>query len=101
MCKYIFSHSNCSVMEAEGQRRKWAYWWIALCFSLLLCFGQHVSAQIRYSIPEELKEGSVVGHIAKDLGLDVSTLVNRRFRIVSGSKDALFEVNQNNGSTRC
>uniref|UniRef100_A0A8C2J6K4 Cadherin domain-containing protein n=1 Tax=Cyprinus carpio TaxID=7962 RepID=A0A8C2J6K4_CYPCA len=84
-------------MEAGGQRRKWAYWWIALCFFLLLCFGQQVSAQIRYSIPEELKEGSVVGQIAKDLGLDVSTLINRRFRIVSGSNDALFEVNQNNG----
>ncbi|XP_052470342.1 protocadherin alpha-8-like [Carassius gibelio] len=84
-------------MEAGGQRRKGAYWWIALCFSSLLCCGQQVSAQIRYSIPEELKEGSVVGHIAKDLGLDVSTLINRRLRIVSGSKDALFEVNQNNG----
>ncbi|KTF78499.1 hypothetical protein cypCar_00048457, partial [Cyprinus carpio] len=53
--------------------------------------GEQVLAQIRYSIPEELKEGSIVGHIAKDLGLDVSTLVNRRFRIVSGSKDALFK----------
>ncbi|XP_067313970.1 protocadherin gamma-A11-like [Pseudorasbora parva] len=84
-------------MEAREQRRKWEYWWIALCFFLLLCFGQQISAQIRYSIPEEMKEGSVVGHIAKDLGLDVSTLVNRRFRIVSGSKDALFQVNQNNG----
>ncbi len=90
-------HRNRSIMEAGGQRRKWECWWIALCFSLLLCFGRHVSAQIRYSIPEELKEGSVVGHVAKDLGLDVSTLVNRRFRIVSGSKDPLFEVNQNNG----
>uniref|UniRef100_A0A674DQG2 Si:ch73-379j16.2 n=1 Tax=Salmo trutta TaxID=8032 RepID=A0A674DQG2_SALTR len=42
-------------------------------------------------------EGSVVGNVAKDLGLDVSTLVDRRFRIVSGSNDALFQVNQNNG----
>ncbi|XP_073710576.1 protocadherin alpha-8 isoform X26 [Misgurnus anguillicaudatus] len=82
-------------MEAGGQRRKWQ--WIALCFSLLLSFAMQVSAQIRYTIPEELKEGSVVGHIAKDLGLDISTLVNRRFRIVSGSNDALFQVNQNNG----
>uniref|UniRef100_A0A8C7MI30 Protocadherin 2 alpha b 9 n=1 Tax=Oncorhynchus kisutch TaxID=8019 RepID=A0A8C7MI30_ONCKI len=84
-------------MGDRGQRRRWEYWWVALCFSLLLCFGEQVSAQIRYSIPEEVKEGSVVGNVAKDLGLDVSTLVERRFRIVSGSKDALFQVNQNNG----
>uniref|UniRef100_A0A8C1GBZ7 Cadherin domain-containing protein n=1 Tax=Cyprinus carpio TaxID=7962 RepID=A0A8C1GBZ7_CYPCA len=79
------------------QRRRWENWWMALCFSFLLCFGPRVSAQIRYTVPEEIKEGSVVGNIAKDLGLDVSTLVDRRFRIVSGSKDAFFQVNQNNG----
>ncbi|XP_052010722.1 protocadherin gamma-A11-like [Xyrauchen texanus] len=43
------------------------------------------------------KEGSFVGNIAKDLGLDANTLADRRFRIVSGSKEALFQVNQNNG----
>ncbi|XP_067313963.1 protocadherin gamma-A5-like [Pseudorasbora parva] len=84
-------------MESVGQRREWECWWIALCFSLLLRFGMQVSTQIRYSIPEELNEGSVVGNIAKDLGLDANTLADRRFRIVSGSKDALFEVNQGNG----
>ncbi|XP_036825985.1 protocadherin alpha-8-like [Oncorhynchus mykiss] len=84
-------------MGDGGQRRRWEYWCVALRFSLLLCFVEQVSAQIRYSIPEEVKEGSVVGNVAKDLGLDVSTLVERRFRIVSGSNDALFQVNQNNG----
>ncbi|XP_016142597.1 protocadherin gamma-A5-like [Sinocyclocheilus grahami] len=84
-------------MEARGQRRGWERWWICLCFSLLVCFGQQVSAEIRYSIPEEVKVGSVVGNCANDLGLDVSTLADRRFRIVSGSNDALFQVNQNNG----
>ncbi|XP_048058593.1 protocadherin alpha-8-like isoform X38 [Megalobrama amblycephala] len=81
----------------DEQRRRWEYWWISLCFSFLLGVGQQVSAQIRYTIPEEMKEGSVVGNIAKDLGLDVSTLADRRFRIVSGSKDAFFQLNQNNG----
>ncbi|XP_062381375.1 protocadherin alpha-8-like [Sardina pilchardus] len=84
-------------METGGQRRRWDYWWMALHFSLLLCFRDRVSAQIKYSIQEEAKAGSVVGNIAKDLGLDISSLVNRRFRIVSGSKDALFQVNQNTG----
>ncbi|XP_064874295.1 protocadherin alpha-3-like [Oncorhynchus nerka] len=84
-------------MGDGGERRRWEYWCVALRFSLLLCFVEQVSAQIRYSIPEEVKEGSVVGNVAKDLGLDISTLLERRFRIVSGSKDALFQVNQNNG----
>ncbi|XP_053093218.1 protocadherin alpha-8-like [Pangasianodon hypophthalmus] len=81
-------------MTVGGQRSKW---WMVLCFSLLIYLDVLVYAQIKYSIPEERKEGYVVGHIAKDLGLDVSTLANRGFRIVSGSKDVLFEVNQNNG----
>ncbi|CAB1325309.1 unnamed protein product [Coregonus sp. 'balchen'] len=87
----------CLTMGDGRQRRRWEYWWVALRFSLLLCFGEQGSAQIRYSIPEEVKEGSVIGNVAKDLGLDVSTLVERRFRIVSGSNDALFQINQNNG----
>ncbi|XP_052005436.1 protocadherin gamma-A11-like [Xyrauchen texanus] len=84
-------------MKDGGQRRRWEYWWIALCLSFLLGFKQPVSAQIRYSIPEEVKDGYLVGNIAKDLGLDIGSLGHRRFRIVSGSKDSLFQVNQNNG----
>ncbi|KAM4621847.1 protocadherin alpha-8-like [Polymixia lowei] len=73
------------------------YWWFALrLFVLLYCFDQF-SAQIKYSIPEEVKVGSIVGNVAKDLGLEIALLKDRRFRIVSGSNDALFEVNQNNG----
>ncbi len=79
------------------QRRKLECWWIVLSLFFLFCVEQQVSAQIRYSVPEEVKEGAVVGNIAKDLGLDVSTLVDRRFRIVSGSTDAPFQVNLNNG----
>ncbi|TWW55563.1 Protocadherin alpha-8 [Takifugu flavidus] len=56
-----------------------------------------LSAQVKYSVPEEVKVGSVVGNVAKDLGLDISTLEERRFRIVSGTKEVDFEVNQNNG----
>nr|XP_055033338.1 protocadherin alpha-2-like [Misgurnus anguillicaudatus] len=80
-------------MEAGGQwnRRPW----ITLFF--LLCFEKLVTAQIKYSVPEEVKEGSFVGNIAKDLNLDISNLGHRRFRVVSGSDDALLQVNQNNG----
>ncbi|XP_070769921.1 protocadherin alpha-8-like [Enoplosus armatus] len=84
-------------MGAGGQRRGVQSWWLALRVSLMLSCLERVSAQIKYSVPEEVKVGSVVGNVAKDLGLDISSLEERRFRIVSGSKDAQFEVNQNNG----
>ncbi|XP_040903727.1 protocadherin alpha-8-like [Toxotes jaculatrix] len=60
-------------------------------------FWSLASAQIRYSIPEEVNEGTVVGNIAKDLGLDKSTLRDRKYRIVSSGADPLFHVNQNDG----
>ncbi|XP_045579955.1 protocadherin alpha-8-like [Salmo salar] len=63
----------------------------------LIFFWSGASAQIRYSISEELKEGTVVGNIAKDLGIDLSTLKERGFRIVSGSTEPLFQLNQNDG----
>uniref|UniRef100_A0A3Q3L0H8 Si:ch73-379j16.2 n=1 Tax=Mastacembelus armatus TaxID=205130 RepID=A0A3Q3L0H8_9TELE len=64
---------------------------------LLLCFEERILAQLRYSVPEEVRVGSTVGNVAKDLGLDLSTLTDRRFRIVSGPNHALFLLNPNNG----
>uniref|UniRef100_A0A3B4UZN1 Protocadherin 2 alpha a 15 n=1 Tax=Seriola dumerili TaxID=41447 RepID=A0A3B4UZN1_SERDU len=55
------------------------------------------SAQIRYSVSEEVNEGTAVGNIAKDLGLEKSTLKDRKYRIVSSNADPLFHVNQNDG----
>ncbi|KAM6455389.1 protocadherin-10-like isoform 1-T2 [Liasis olivaceus] len=56
------------------------------------------AGQLRYSVPEELEHGAFVANIAEDLGLDVSELSARRFRIASraGSKQHL-EVNLENG----
>uniref|UniRef100_A0AAQ4QEM1 Protocadherin alpha 8-like n=1 Tax=Gasterosteus aculeatus aculeatus TaxID=481459 RepID=A0AAQ4QEM1_GASAC len=70
-------------------------WWVAGI--LLQWCGENVFAQLRYSVPEEIQVGSPVGNVAKDLGLDISTLTGRRFRIVSGPNHALFHLNQNNG----
>ncbi|XP_029917167.1 protocadherin alpha-8-like, partial [Myripristis murdjan] len=83
----------------EQRRRKTQrqrQWWVACMFALLMDWSA-ASAQIRYSIPEESKEGTVVGNIAKDLGLDRSTLKARGYRIVTGSVDPLFQINQNDG----
>ncbi|KAK7922750.1 hypothetical protein WMY93_009652 [Mugilogobius chulae] len=72
--------------------------WIAVCAALLMFFGQCALAQIRYSVPEEVKDGTVVGNVAKDLGLDVASLGERRFRVVSETNEAVFGVNSDNGA---
>uniref|UniRef100_A0A3Q3ICS8 Cadherin domain-containing protein n=1 Tax=Monopterus albus TaxID=43700 RepID=A0A3Q3ICS8_MONAL len=55
------------------------------------------SAQLRYSISEEINEGTVVGNVAKDLGLDKNALKHRKYRIVSSAPEPLFYVDVNNG----
>ncbi|XP_029021013.1 protocadherin alpha-3-like [Betta splendens] len=85
----------CFTMKERRQRRRENHWWVVGI--LFLCVEELVSAQLRYSVPEEVQVGSPVGNAAKDLGLDMSTLADRRFRIVSGPNHALFQLNQNNG----
>ncbi|XP_032411579.1 protocadherin gamma-C3-like [Xiphophorus hellerii] len=52
---------------------------------------------LKYSISEEVQGGTFVGNIAKDLGLDKNALKNRGYRIVAGSTETPFEVNENDG----
>ncbi|XP_068182557.1 protocadherin alpha-8-like [Antennarius striatus] len=84
-------------MGKGRQRRSNPFWWMFIRISVMLSFVDRVSSQVKYSVPEEVKVGTVVGNVAKDLGLDINSLEERRFRIVSGTKDAQFEVNRNNG----
>lgn len=53
--------------------------------------------QVRYSIPEELKKGSVVGNIAKDFGLDISQIHNGKLRITSDAGQQYFSVDLDKG----
>ncbi|XP_053101881.1 protocadherin alpha-8-like [Hemicordylus capensis] len=55
------------------------------------------SGQLHYSVPEESQHGTFVGRIAQDLGLEVSELVPRLFRIESEEHGDYFEVNVQNG----
>ncbi|XP_068570865.1 protocadherin gamma-C5-like isoform X5 [Cebidichthys violaceus] len=76
--------------KRSGGGRLWR-----LCFYLacLPC----ASAQLSYSVSEELSPGSVVGNIAKDLSLTAQGIVQRRLRVVSESATQYFEVKQATG----
>ncbi|KAM9740612.1 protocadherin alpha-8-like [Menidia menidia] len=85
-------------MDHATKARAWSCFWLAFHLASQLLLAKEAWAQVRYSVPEEVKDGTVVGMIAKDLGLDITSLTDRRFRVVYGTKDALFEVNQKSGS---
>uniref|UniRef100_A0A8D3CAG0 Cadherin domain-containing protein n=1 Tax=Scophthalmus maximus TaxID=52904 RepID=A0A8D3CAG0_SCOMX len=56
-----------------------------------------VGGQIRYSIPEEMKKGSVIGNVAQDLGLDLKRLRSGRARIVTGENIHYTELKTDKG----
>nr|XP_033489710.1 protocadherin beta-15-like [Epinephelus lanceolatus] len=56
-----------------------------------------VGGQIRYSIPEEMKKGSVIGNVAQDLGLDLRRLRSGRARIVTGENIHYTELKTDKG----
>ncbi|XP_064209156.1 protocadherin beta-6-like isoform X2 [Anguilla rostrata] len=85
-------------MEIECRKLRWNSGRTYLHFAILLLLWNTTSAQIRYSIQEELKIGTAVGNIAKDLGIDRGTLSDRNLRIVTGAKQDLFQVNGRDGA---
>ncbi|XP_028975340.2 fat-like cadherin-related tumor suppressor homolog [Esox lucius] len=56
-----------------------------------------IDGQTRYTIPEELKRGSVVGNLAKDLGLGLSEIFDRKLRVASDADEHYFSVEAGKG----
>ncbi|KAM3867182.1 protocadherin gamma-A10-like [Diretmus argenteus] len=80
---------------------KWR-WFCALRWQVGLLLFLHyvinrVSGQIRYSIPEEMKKGSLIGNVAQDLGLDLKRLRSGRARIVTGENIQYTELKTDKG----
>ncbi|XP_042082895.1 protocadherin-10 [Haplochromis burtoni] len=77
-------------MESE----KWYVLFIALLFSIVYQISGLVT---HYSMPEEIKEGSVVANLATDLGLDVKTLNQRKMRLDIITNKKYLDVNKETG----
>ncbi|XP_013367618.1 PREDICTED: protocadherin gamma-A2 [Chinchilla lanigera] len=71
---------------------------LVLLWLLLAVLWEAGAGQIRYSVPEELDKGSIVGNIAKDLGWEPLALAKRGVRIVSRGRTQLFSLNPRSGS---
>uniref|UniRef100_A0A8C4H4V9 Cadherin domain-containing protein n=1 Tax=Dicentrarchus labrax TaxID=13489 RepID=A0A8C4H4V9_DICLA len=64
----------------------------------ILCLSHIASGQIRYSIPEEMKKGSLIGNVALDLGIDMQRLRSGRARIVTGESIQYTELKTDKGT---
>ncbi|XP_037833217.1 protocadherin alpha-7 isoform X2 [Kryptolebias marmoratus] len=95
MCALGFFFTPCRMKQ-----RGWDSWLQPSLMLAVLAWFSFVSAassQLKYTIPEELKEGSFVGNLAKDLGIDVNVMKRRGFRVMPGSTEPLFKLNENDG----
>ncbi|XP_054595040.2 protocadherin gamma-A11 isoform X21 [Nothobranchius furzeri] len=69
-----------------------------LLLLLYFCVAEMTVGQIRYSIPEEMASGSVVGNIMQDLGLDVKRLKSGRARIFTEDGSEYIGLNADKGT---
>ncbi|XP_056455878.1 protocadherin gamma-C5-like [Gadus chalcogrammus] len=86
---------NRAGMTKRTRYRDWR--WQALWWNHFFLLWNTIDGQTRYTIPEELKQGSVVGHLAKDLGLGLSEIFDRKLRVASEAGEQYFSVDTGKG----
>uniref|UniRef100_A0A3Q1JJQ4 Cadherin domain-containing protein n=1 Tax=Anabas testudineus TaxID=64144 RepID=A0A3Q1JJQ4_ANATE len=68
------------------------------CVVVLFFILHLANGDVSYSVAEEMKRGSEIGNIAKDLGLGVATLSSRKARIDTDKNDKTYcEINLSTG----
>ncbi|XP_074216924.1 protocadherin beta-12 [Camelus bactrianus] len=68
-----------------------------LLLFVLLGMSQTGSESGRYLVAEEMQSGSLVGNLAKDLGLEVSELLSRGAQVVSNDNKQRLQLDINTG----
>ncbi|KAK2849134.1 hypothetical protein Q5P01_008968 [Channa striata] len=72
--------------------------WPIVCFASFIVTLRLVHGDLSYSIPEEMKSGSVIGNVAKDLLVDVIALSSRKARVdFEGSRKRYCDIKMNTG----
>nr|XP_055033348.1 protocadherin beta-15-like isoform X7 [Misgurnus anguillicaudatus] len=67
-------------------------------FVFFVLMAHSATGDVSYSFPEEMKRGSVIGNIAKDLGLEVKRLSSRKARIdIEVNEKQFCDINLNTG----
>uniref|UniRef100_A0A3B4UXR6 Cadherin domain-containing protein n=1 Tax=Seriola dumerili TaxID=41447 RepID=A0A3B4UXR6_SERDU len=68
------------------------------CVVFLFISLHSANGDVSYSVAEEMKRGSVIGNIAKDLGLGTATLSSRKARIDTDQNDKRYcDINLSTG----
>ncbi|XP_026213724.1 putative protocadherin beta-18 [Anabas testudineus] len=77
-----------------ARKKQFSWWPLLLC----ICVAEMALGQVRYSIPEEMPMGSIVGNIVQDLGLDVRRLKSGRARIFTEDGSEYIGLNVEKGT---
>ncbi|XP_010167834.2 protocadherin gamma-B5, partial [Antrostomus carolinensis] len=86
-------------IRAAAQGRTAAGRFVLLAVLLPVCC-RAATERLRYTIPEEMGRGSLVGPLARDLGLSPAELPARKLRIVSGNDEQYFSLEEGNTNLR-
>uniref|UniRef100_A0A3B3XNF8 Cadherin domain-containing protein n=1 Tax=Poecilia mexicana TaxID=48701 RepID=A0A3B3XNF8_9TELE len=82
-------------MTKRNGYRDWR--WLVLWWQYFFILWSTTDGQTRYNIQEELKRGSVVGNLAKDLGLSLAEIFDRKLTVASEAGKQYFTVDAGKG----